>query len=227
MSETKEKNQYLIPGAIIIAGMLIGLGMWQRGEAPSQETVDTAVTEITEGLLPITDEDHLLGSKDADVFLIVFSDYRCGYCGLYHETVKEIFAEYDGRLAWVYRHAPYQPGGKEVAVASECVTEQLDREAFWDFSDRIFKEQRQVGADWYRSTIEDMGGNVEEFEACIVSGRYDELIARHTMNAQSLGVQGTPYSVLLTREGEMVKFSGAQPIENVRIFVERALRTLE
>lgn len=229
MSETKTKNQYLLPGAIIIAGMFIGLGISQKGETPPQtnEPIAVAGAEIEEGLLPVTEEDHILGSKDADVFLVEFSDYRCGYCGVFHETAKKILEEYEGRVAWVYRHTPYQPGGKEAAVASECVTEQLGKEAFWDFSDRMFKNQRQVGTEWYKSTVLEMGGNVDEFEVCLTSGKYDDLITKHTMNAQSLGAQGTPYNVLLTREGEIVKFSGAQPIENVRIFVDKALRTLE
>lgn len=234
VDNTQTRNPYLIPGSIVFAGLIIAFAVIQSNGAsvvPVEGTPAVSSTsdtqEIQEQVLPVTETDHVLGSRDADVFLIEYSDYRCGYCGLFHTTVKTILEEYDGKVAWVYRHTPYQPGGKEAAVASECVAEQLGEDAFWEFSDRAFADQRSLNTEWHINTAAEMGADKTAFEACLSSGKYDSLIASHTANAQGLGGQGTPYSVLLTKNGDIVKFSGAQSVDNVRIFVERALRTLE
>jgi protein-disulfide isomerase len=227
MSETiKKLNPYLTPVAIVIAGLIIAIAILNK------DTQSTAVVpeennepETSEVTLSVTERDHVRGPRDADVFLIEYSDYRCGYCGLFHETVTQLLNEdaYSGRVAWVYRHTPYQPGGKEAAVASECVAEQLGEEGFWEYTDRAFENQRQLSDKWHVDTAVSLGADKTAFEECVSSGKYDDLLREYITEAQSLGARGTPFSALLTKDGEIVKFSGAQPYERVIDLVDRAL----
>ena len=220
-------NPYLMPGAIVLAGILISYAVFatQGNSAKVQAPAGTKLIE--EEVLAISDEDHIYGPKDPDVYFIEYSDYRCGYCGLFHDTIKELIEFYDGKVAWVYRHTPYQPGGKEAAVASECIAELVGEEAFWEYSDRVFKNQKSLYTQWHADMAKDLGADSDKYSECISSGRYDDLIAKHTMNGQGLGGEGTPFNVLLTKEGGVVKFSGAQSLENVKLFVNRALNSLE
>lgn len=221
-------NPYLMPGAILLAGMLIAYAVFAtQGGSAQKVAAPGGTTLIEEQVLPVSSEDHVYGPENPDVYLIEYSDYRCGYCGLFHDTIKQVLAEYEGKVAWVYRHTPYQPGGKEAAVASECIAELAGEEAFWEFSDLVFANQRSLSAQWYADTATELGADSGKYAECISSGRYDELIAKHTMNSQGLGGQGTPFNILLTREGGVVKFSGALPLENVKVFVNRALNSLE
>jgi len=224
---TNTSNPFLVPAAIVLAGVLVAGailftqgGTAQVGAGPVSKTLEAQI-------LPVTEDDHVLGSRDADVFLVEYSDYRCGYCGVFHDTVKQILDSYEGRVAWVYRHTPYQPGGMEAAVASECIAELAGEDAFWEYTERALANQQALNTEWHRATAVELGADGDAFDECVTSGRYDELIAEHTMNSQELGGQGTPYNVLLTREGGMVKFAGAQPIERVTLLVERALKSLE
>ena len=222
---TSKNNPYLVPGAIVIAGILIAIAIIANKQSVPQQP--PTQTEIKGAVMEVTDSDHVLGSKNPDVYLIEYSDYKCGYCGLFHDTITQILEEYEGRVAWVYRHTPYQPGGKEAAVASECVAEQLGEEGFWAYTNDALKNQRDQNSEWHRNKAVELGANGEKFDECITSGKFDDLIASHTMNAQELGGQGTPFNVLLTKKGGVIKFSGAQPKDNVKIFIERALKTLE
>lgn len=226
---SEKPHPYLLPGAIVLGAIIISLAILSRPiEKSGGSAAQVAGTrEIKAEVLPVTNEDHVLGSRDADVFLIEYSDYRCGYCGLFHDTISEILEEYDGRVAWVYRHTPYQPGGKEAAVASECVAEQLGEEGFWAYTNEALKNQKDLNSEWHKSKAVELGADGDAFDECVVSGKYDEIIKNHTMNSQELGGQGTPYNVLLTKNGGVIKFSGAQPKDNVKIFIERALKTLQ
>lgn len=221
---TTQNNPYLVPLAIVIAGVFIAASIFAKGGstttvAPSGKTLEATI-------LPVTEKDHVYGSRKADVFLVEFSDYRCGYCALFHTTVKEVLEKYEGRVAWVYRHTPYQPGGKEAAVASECVAELAGEDAFWTFTEKAFTNSRDLSPEWHLATAKELGIDEGAFTTCTASGKYDALIAEHTMNGQELGANGTPYNVLLTKKGDTVKFSGAQPIDSVVLFVERALKSL-
>ena len=219
-------NPYLMPGAILLAGILIAYAVFVT-QGDTAQTPVGGNTLIEEEVLPITSEDHIYGPKDPDVYFIEYSDFRCGYCGLFHKTILETLAAYEGKVAWVYRHTPYQPGGKEAAIASECIAELAGEEAFWEYSDRVFKNQKSLSPQWSADTALDIGVDGEKYTECISSGRYDDLIAKQTTNMEGLGGKGTPFNVLLTKEGGVVKFSGYTPIENVTIFVNRALKSLE
>jgi len=224
----KSNNPYLVPGAIVIAGLCVSLAVYASKGAPQQQLPEqTGPVEIKEDHLAITEDDHILGPSDPDVYLIEYSDYRCGYCGVFHETVRQILEEYEGRVAWVYRHTPYQPGGKEAALASECIADQLGEDGFWAYTDSAFENQGDISDEWSKNKALELGADGAEYDECISSGKFNGLISKHTLGSQELGGQGTPYNILLTRENGIVKFSGAQPIETVKMFVDRALGTLE
>jgi protein-disulfide isomerase len=229
--KVSKNNQYLMPGAIIIAGLIIAGAVFLTQGSKTAKTTETKNVSgnklLEEEVLPITDEDHVFGSRDADVFLIEYSDYKCGYCGLFHSTIEDVIKENDGRVAWVYRHTPYQPGGKELAVASECVAELAGEDAFWAFTNDIFANQKFVSDKWVSDEIAKFSVDNAKFKECLSSDKYDSLISKHVSNAQGLGGNGTPYNVILTKDGGVIKFSGAQPKERVDIFVNRALNSIK
>jgi protein-disulfide isomerase len=230
MSETEkvttQTNPYLIPGAIVLAGLIIAGAIVMKGGSSPEVIAAAGVTQETV-LLPITEDDHILGPKDADLFLVEYSDYRCGFCGVFHDTIKHILGKYEGRVAWVYRHTPYQPGGREATIASECVAELAGEDAFWEFTDAALADQRALSNDWYLTMAAELGIDEETFSECLTSGRYDTLIEKQTLNSQELGGRGTPFTVLLTKEGRVTNFSGALPPERVEAFVESALESLD
>ena len=89
----------------------------------------------------VTGEDHIRGSIDAEVVLVEFSDLDCPFCKQLHPTLKRLVDEYDGRVAWVYRHYPLEqlhPNAPLLAEASECVAQIKGNDAFWEFIDRYF-----------------------------------------------------------------------------------------
>jgi protein-disulfide isomerase len=227
--EVSKNNQYLMPGAIIIAGLIIAGAVLLTQDNKSVKTTENTSGNklLEEEVLPVTDDDHVFGSRDADVFLIEYSDYKCGYCGLFHGTIEDVIKENGGRVAWVYRHTPYQPGGKELAVASECVAEFAGEDAFWTFTNDVFENQKFVSDKWILSEVAKFNIDDAKFKECLSSGKYDSLISKYTSNAQGLGGNGTPYNVILTKDGGVIKFSGAQPKERVDMFINRALNSVK
>jgi protein-disulfide isomerase len=224
------KNPYLIPASIVIAGLFIagaivaggGVGKGTAVVAPTGRTLEAQVT-------PVTDKDHVYGSRDADVFLIEYSDYQCPFCTRFHQTVMDVIEKYDGRVAWVYRHLPLEsihPEARPAALAGECIAEQKGSEGFFAFTNAVFEQNLTLSRDTYVAQATKIGVDVASFEECIDSGKYNALVDEHMANAEDIGGTGTPFNVLLTKKGDIIKFSGAQPIDRVDAFVQRALNSL-
>lgn len=97
------------------------------------------VTNAYKGEVPAaTAEDHIIGSIDAPIVIIEYSDYECPYCKGFQATVKQIVTESNGNVAWVYRHWPIHQNSFSKLVAAECVGKIKGNDAFWKYSDLLF-----------------------------------------------------------------------------------------
>lgn len=136
-----EKGEaWLIPGALPfeqlkpVVDAALGNGSAAEGKLPASEA-----SKIPE----ITAEDHVRGNPNASVKLIEYSDYECPYCKSFHPTAQRLMTEYEGQIAWVYRHFPLDrihPNARPAAIASECIADLAGEDAFWEFTDMVFAE---------------------------------------------------------------------------------------
>ena len=82
--------------------------------------------------------DHTLGSSNAAVKIIEYSDLECPYCKIFHTTMKQVIADSNGSVSWTYRHWPIHQNSFEKLVAVECVAKLKGNDAFWKYVDLIF-----------------------------------------------------------------------------------------
>ena len=102
MEPTSAQNKFLIPGAILVAALIIGGVLYMRGRIPEKpdSTDGTPTDRVVE---PLATDDHILGSPNADIVVFEYSDTECPYCKDFHMTMHRIVDEYgtDGKVAWV------------------------------------------------------------------------------------------------------------------------------
>lgn len=234
--ETDQKKDRLLPysiafAAILIAGSLVysaGKSEVARDTGPAAPVGDTFVPS-PDNVAPVTDRDHIKGNPAAPVKIVEFSDFECIFCKNFHPTMKTILEEYEGQVAWVYRHFVTGLFSKSdySAAAAECAAEQGGDNAFWAFADEYFAttpSNNLIDLAEIPRIAERVGLDRNQLEECIQSGRHDERIREHTDNAVASGAQGTPYSVVIGPDGRTDVINGNQPLEVVRLIIERALR---
>ena len=91
----------------------------------------------------VSEQDHILGSLDAPVKLVEYSDLQCPFCGRFHPTMQRVAKEYGDQVAWVYRHFPLEsihPNARPLANAAECAANLGGNDGFWKFIDAVFGE---------------------------------------------------------------------------------------
>lgn len=82
--------------------------------------------------------DHVMGSDNAKVTIIEYSDFECPYCKQFHPVLERIVKENDPNVRWIYRHYPLHQHSFEMLIASNCVAKIKGNDAFWKYADLLF-----------------------------------------------------------------------------------------
>ncbi|MGD8744279.1 MAG: DsbA family protein [Candidatus Woesebacteria bacterium] len=205
----------------------------QQAPDQGQQAGDTARQRLSEGKLSqdqisnipeVTNDDHIRGSADAQVYLIEYSDFECPFCSRFHPTMQQVMDEYSGQVAWVYRHFPLDqihPDARPAAEASECVAELGGEEAFWAFADALFADQTRLND--LASVAGEVGVDTSSFQSCVDEGRYADFVENQYQGGVQAGITGTPGNIVVNQNGDAWLIPGALPFEQVKITLDEAL----
>lgn len=231
MDTSNPTNKNLIPIAIIAAGAMIAAAIYfGAGDKPvagnARPQVDPSKIEIKE----ISAEDHIVGDPNADIVVVEYSDLECPFCKVFHGTMKEVVREYDGKVAWIYRHYPivqlHARAFKE-AEASECAAELGGNTAFWKFIDLVFERTRSndsLDPVELPKIAGEIGLDTAAFNTCLTSGRYTNFINDKVKEAMEAGAEGTPYSVIISKDGGKDVIGGAESLASVKRKIDALLK---
>ncbi len=174
--------------------------------------------------------DHWRGSKDARYVWVEYSDLECPFCKTIHPNLVKLMSEYQGKIAWVYRHYPlsFHQNAQKEAEASECAAEQGGNDAFWKFIDAIFEKTTSNGTgfalDKLTPLAQELGLNSAQFKQCLDSGKYEKKVKDQLAQGTKEGVQATPTSVVFdTKTGRSTTVEGAVPYDQLKQAVDQAL----
>jgi protein-disulfide isomerase len=160
----------------------------------------TATPPVNVDVADSVDDDAFLGPVDAPVVIVEFSDFQCGYCGVwFRETLPQILEAYPDEVKFIYRDWPiFGDNSVRAAMATECAEEQGQ---FWPMHNIIFeKMQADERPTLDQATLVAFAGELnmdtDSFEECMTSQRYLEEIQNDYNDAASYVFNGTPSFVI-------------------------------
>ena len=243
-------------GIIIVIMIAIGITAFFSGmyvtnvnsNYISQEELNEAISKLElkilqEGLdknqpsVPIkisSDNDPVIGSQDAVITIIEFSDFQCPFCARFHiETLPIIMDEYinEGKVKLVFRDFPIQsihPNAVPASIAAECANEQ---EKFKEMHDILFERQNEwnnqetINAmELFNQYAREMELKQEQFESCLTSAKYVEEIQKDLNDGRTYGITGTPGFFIGNDKIGFIELKGAQPFENFKKVIDSQLK---
>lgn len=244
MDSNAKVNPWMV-STLVLVGVVVGFGGGQLFGKGSEAAVPRpAAKEIfapapapapTFGsgeikIAEVTDKDHIRGAKNAKVTLIEFSDTECPFCKRFHMTMKQVIEKYSNDVRWVYRHFPLDSlhsKARKEAEATECAAELGGEEKFWAYIDRLFEvtpSNDRLELSELPNIAVFVGLNRAKFEECLESGRQAGRVAEQLLDATTAGGDGTPYTVLISQNGEKIPLSGALPFEKMAGAIDQALQ---
>lgn len=230
-----------IPMAIVVAGILIAGAVFfglksdnnTKVANPQVQGIEQETGDLDQ-MTPITSKDHIRGNPDAPVKIVEYSDFECPFCKRFQGTLQQVMDKYEksGQVAWVYRHYPLDSihpiKARKEAVAAECANELGGNVAFWRYTDRFFEltpSNNKTDIDTVLPQIaNEIGLDKNSFSTCLNSGKYDEHIQDELNNAIATGGKGTPWSIIVAKNGKKYPLTGAQPYEAVKQLIDIALQ---
>ncbi len=145
---------------------------------------------------------HVLGDANAKVTIIEFGDYQCPSCRLFWKEVEpRLKKEYvdTGKVKLVFTDFPIVQIHPEAILAAMAVDCAGDQNKYWQYHDKLFREQDNRGEDVIRfraadlkKWARDIGLETTAFNECLDSARYKDDVAKDKAIGDKVGVRGTP-----------------------------------
>lgn len=222
----------ILIGAVMISGSILysGAGGSASIGTPNDEPTDDPSGEqvvIEDPDQLIQKDDPIIGSSNAPVTIVEFSDFQCPFCrSFWSGAYAQIKSEYidTGKVRLVFRDYPlsFHPAAKPSAVAANCAHAQGK---FWQFHDKMFAEQAKQGQGTVTYGIAELkqwgaqiGLDATTFDACLGSSKYDAEIEQDVADGTKYGVSGTPSFFI---NGTLLV--GAQPFSAFKAAIDAAL----
>lgn len=235
------KQNLSIPLAIVIAGIIIAGSLFFTRKDYSnqnQETKDLPAAVLYDKaeeekiLRPVTDSDHILGNPDAEITIIEFSDTECPFCKKFHESMNQLMEEYGktGKVRWVYRHFPFvmlHSQSQKEAEATECAAELGGNAKFWEYINRLYEitpSNNGLDLNELPKIAEYVGISKDAFEECLKNGRHAQDVESDLKDAVNLGVQGTPYSIIIAKDGKQFPISGYVSFQQLKTAIDQLVK---
>ena len=194
-----QQRRIMIGGIAVVAVILLAviiIPSIQQSKNPGGEIV-----KITPQTYP-TGNGTTIGNPDAKVKVDVFSDFQCSACATYAndiepQVIREIIEPND--VYYVYHQFPFlddsdpNKTSDRTALASECAAEQG---RFWDYKAILYANQTGIEGQFSDPRLsafaKNLGLDLESFEACLASAKYQNVLDEGVKLGTELGVTGTP-----------------------------------
>jgi protein-disulfide isomerase len=204
-------DQFAVPGAIILAGVIIALAVFLTGKkndntvndngdetvaGEESNTESTGEYSFESGSTTLGDGPMLGDKENVKVAVVEFSDYRCGYCERHkNETLPSIIENYvdTGKIVYVFRDFPIY--GDDIANAAKCVYHIAGVDAYKEFHTNAFNAEDD---DAISQIAQEAGVDEGQFNSCYSSKQYQGEVDADNAAAQDAGLQGTPGFIIGT-----------------------------
>ena len=185
----------------------------RAGLNPAEPLTDLAVAVDPE-------RDHVRGRADAPITLLEYGDYECPYCGRAEAAIRELLADFENELRYVWRYLPLTDVHPHAQLAAEAAEAAAAQGAFWPMHDLLLAHQDALEPPDLRRYASELGLDVEQFWDDLRARTHAPRVADDVDSADASRVTGTPSFFVNGRRHE-----GAYDIETLSKLVREALAT--
>ena len=158
----------------------------------------------------------VIGFSDAPVTIIAFNDYQCMACKTwydeeYPEISKNLIETQKANIVFLDSISL----GNDSIIISEATFCADEQEKYSEYQQILFNSQQKID-DWAKSEqlkkfAMDLELDMELFEECIDSGKYENKILSNIDYAKNLGVDKIPAFEIINFEGKEHILKGGLP----------------
>lgn len=192
--DAKEINKiiksYILDNPEVLIESLESFEVRQRDE--QMKKAQMAVKDRKEDLFA-DEHSPSIGPEDADITIVEFFDYNCGYCKKALNDLSTVLKD-DDNIRVVFKEFPVlSPESHEAAKWSLASNMQGK---YFDFHQALMMHRGQKNKDAFKKIADDLGLDFEKLEKDSQSARVKSTLDEMRDLAGALGVRGTPGFVI-------------------------------
>ncbi len=231
-NELKKQERSNMMKKILMWGAIIGvsiLGLAGLVLIADKSTSSTETPVENVNLPKMTEDDIVVGDRNAKVTITEYADLQCPACAAVNPLTNRVLEEYNGNIKLVYRFFPLRGIHKNALISGQAAYAAHKLGKFSEMKDLLYANQ----ADWenlgdpkeiFEGYASSIGLNVEEFRKIMNSDEAKKAVEDDEKEAIGLGLNSTPsffignkqfsvsnYDELKKLVDEELKNSGTKP----------------
>ena len=160
----------------------------------------------------------MLGSKEAPLTIVEFTDYQCPFCQRFHVTafpeLKKAYID-TGKVRFYSKDMPldFHPNAMRAAMAARCAG---DQGKFWELRDTMGANPNSLDIEHIVNFAANLKLDTGALRTCIDAGKYKDTVQNDVLEAMKIGANGTPTFIVGKSVGEGVDGDlvvGAMPFQ--------------
>jgi protein-disulfide isomerase len=167
-----------------------------------------------------------LGSPNALVTIVEFSDFQCPFCSRVEPTLKGLRDKYGDklRLVWKNEPLPFHPAAGPAAEAAMEVRAEKGDKGFWDVHDRFFGDQKDLvngqaaNLDAIAKMATESGASSDKVKKAMTDLTHKKEIDADQELSEDFQASGTPHFFVNGR-----RLVGAQPQEKFEKIIDEEI----
>ena len=152
---------------------------------------------------PITDADHIRGSRDAAVTIMVYGDLQYPDSGTFSTVINKLVEQHPDDILYISRIFPFVGRNDKAVIAAQAVEAANLQGKFWELHDLLYAQQ----ASWISLSPEDfeqwaaaqasaLGMDVEKFQADVKSEAVVNLVQKNYEEGVKFGPFAVPLIII-------------------------------
>ena len=173
---------------------------------------------------------HRVGSDEAEVVILEFTDLHCPFCKKFHQNVwpelKKNYVE-PGKVLFVGREFPLaslHPRAAYAAVTLRCGAKQ---DKYAETKDFLFEKGQGLAKSDLEKIVTDFALDETSFNACLKDSKVHNSISASLLDAKKLGLASTPTFIIGKRNGNSITdyeiVNGAGTVEKFSAIFDKLL----
>jgi protein-disulfide isomerase len=134
----------------------------------------------------------MLGPHGAPVIVVEYGDFECPRCKQAAGALKLLFARFDQRVRFVFRHFPLEQVHPRALQAAQLAEFAGGQTRFWEMHDLLFENQRHLERRRLQGYARRLGLDTARFSAAIDDEVYLPRVRQHQRSGECSGVRSTP-----------------------------------
>jgi protein-disulfide isomerase len=136
--------------------------------------------------------DHVRGPEDALVTFVEYGDFECPFCGQAEPVIRELLAEFDDDVRYVWRHLPLNDVHPHAQIAAEASEAAADQDRFWEMHDVLLAHQGELLPAHLRAYATELSLDADRVLDELHRRAHAARIGEDVASADESGVSGTP-----------------------------------